>query len=123
MSTLSNITDSADILPMAKSQPAPERKRAPSHPGEVIADILEDIGVSARSAAAAMGVSHNALANVIRGDTGVSAEMAVRLGAYMANGPRLWLDLQSDFDLWHAEAKLKNEVAKIKPAPREPKVA
>ena len=41
-------------------------------PGAVIGDILEDIGVSLRAAAAAMGVSHNALANVVRGDAGVS---------------------------------------------------
>lgn len=106
--------------------PAGERKIAPSHPGQVIGGILEDIGVSVRSAASAMGVSHNALANLVRGDAAVTPEMAVRLKAYMGNGPdgdEFWLGVQMGYDLWHARRKLKADVSKITPAPREPKVA
>jgi addiction module HigA family antidote len=106
--------------------PVGERKVPPSHPGQVIGGILEDIGVSVRSAAAAMGVSHNALANLVKGAAAVTPEMAVRLKAYMGNGDEgdaLWLRMQLEHDLWHARQKLKAEVRKIQPAPRKPKVA
>ena len=111
---------------MVRSLPAREPKRAPLHPGEVIGGILEDIEVSVRAAAAAMGVSHNALANVVRGTASITPDMAVRLGAYMANGPtgdELWLRMQMDYDLWHARKRLKGAAAKIDPAPCEPKTS
>lgn len=126
MSTLNNITDVMDAPMTARSQPAPERKRAPSHPGEIVGGILDDIGVSVRAAASAIGVSHNALANLVRGAAAVTPEMAIRLGAYMGRGgddDDFWLRLQMDYDLWHARKKLKGEAARIKPAPREPKAA
>lgn len=109
---------------MAKTYPAREPKVAPSHPGGIIGGILEDIDVSVPAAAAAMGVSRKALANLVRGSARVTPDMAVRLRAYMGNGPTgdaLWLRLQMDYDLWHARRRLKAAAAKIKPAPREPK--
>lgn len=103
--------------------PARPPKVPPTHPGEIIGGILEDVGVSVRAAATAMGVSHNALANLVRGDTGVTPDMAVWLGAYMQNGDlpdaaRFWLNLQTSHDLWHAVARLKNDVKVITPCPR-----
>lgn len=114
---------------MAKSKkleisvPARPSKAPPMHPGEIIGGILEDVSVSVRSAATAMGVSHNALANLVRGDTNVTPDMAVRLGAYMKNGDlsdaaEFWLRLQLTHDLWHAMARLHDDVKAITPCPR-----
>jgi plasmid maintenance system antidote protein VapI len=47
--------------------------------------------------------------------SGVSAEMALRLGTLLGNGAQLWLDMQSKYDLWQAEAKLHNELIQIQP--------
>lgn len=133
MSISNNTTETgprAPDDPMAKrkpkSYPARPRTRAPSHPGEIIGGILEDIGVSQRQAALAMGITPMALGNVINAASGVSPDMAVRLEAYMGNGPtgaEFWLRLQGEHDLWHARAKLKEAVKKITPAPHEPKAA
>jgi antitoxin HigA-1 len=113
---------------MAKtaSYPRGARTAPPLHPGEIIAGLIEDVGISAREAARSLGVNHQALANVLNGKSAISPEMAVRLQAFMANGDEgaeFWLRLQAEYDLWHARRALKAEIAKIKPAPREPKVA
>ena len=123
MSTLNNIIEA-----QASEGAMTEIKRtgAPPHPGQHIREILDDVGASVRAAAAAMGVSHNALANVVRGDAGITPDMAVRLGIYMGNGPtgdEFWLRLQMEHDLWHARKRLKAAAAKIKPAPRQSKAA
>jgi addiction module HigA family antidote len=96
--------------------------RRPKHPGELIGSILEDIGVSVRTAAAAMHISPTTLSNLITGKVAISPEMAVRLGAYMANGPDadlFWMRLQAEYDL--AIARDKVNVKQIKPAPRDAK--
>ena len=46
--------------------------------------------------------------------SGVSAEMALRLGTLLGNGPQLWLEMQAQFDLWQAEAKLHDELSQMK---------
>jgi addiction module HigA family antidote len=53
------------------------------------------------------------LHRVLAGKSGVSAEMAVRLGKFCGNGPGVWLRLQQSYDLWHAERRLGPELAKI----------
>jgi addiction module HigA family antidote len=46
--------------------------------------------------------------------SGVSAEMALRLGTLLGNGAQLWLDMQTKFDLWQAQAKLHDELVQMK---------
>lgn len=120
MSILNSITEAASgaAPPMAKSTksyPARPRKVAPLHPGRVIGGILEDQKVSLRAAAAAIGVTPMALGNVINGKSAITPEMALRLGIYLWNGPDLWLNLQREYDLWHASKRLEEELKKIKP--------
>jgi addiction module HigA family antidote len=93
------------------------RTIAPQHPGAVIADILDDQRVSWREAAKAIGMSANGLHKVLAGKGPVTAETAVRIARYFANdeGAALWLNIQQAYDLWHARAKLKAELAKIVP--------
>ena len=45
--------------------------------------------------------------------SGISPEMALRLGALLGNGPQLWVDMQSKYDLQQAEAKLHDVLAQI----------
>jgi addiction module HigA family antidote len=53
---------------------------------------------------------------VIEGKSGVTPEMALRLGTFFGNGAELWLGMQHDFDLWRARQKMRTDLAKIKPA-------
>jgi antitoxin HigA-1 len=99
---------------MAEYRAGP-RKRAPSHPGQVVADILDTMRISHRHAARALHVSPMALNNVIAGKNAVTAKMALRFGRLFGNGPEIWLNLQRDFDIWHDGQKMKDELAAIEP--------
>jgi addiction module HigA family antidote len=88
--------------------------RAPTHPGEILReDILPALGLSVTEAARQLRVTRQTLHRILSGKSGVSAEMAVRLGKFCGNGPGLWLRMQQRYDLWHAEQRLRRELAKI----------
>lgn len=96
---------------------AGRRKVAPMHPGKIVEGTLERLDkMSVRAAALKIGVTAQALHNVIDGKSAISAEMALRLGTFFGNGPEIWLNMQQDYDLWHAREKLKDELAKIERA-------
>ena len=86
----------------------------PSHPGELLReDVLPALGLSVTEAARRMRMAHTTLHRVLAGTISVSPEMAVRLGKLCGNGPELWLRMQTDHDLWHAQRRLAKEVARI----------
>jgi addiction module HigA family antidote len=93
------------------------RKRPPTHPGAILReDVLPSLeGQSVTSFARELGVSRQMLHSVLAERSGVSAEMAVRLGALLGNGAQLWLDMQSKYDLWQAQSKLQDVLDRIKP--------
>lgn len=93
------------------------RKRVPTHPGAILReDVLPSLpGMTVSSFARSLGVSRQTLHSVLAERSGVSAEMALRLGTLLGNGAQLWLDLQTNFDLWQAEAKLHDELDKMTP--------
>jgi len=67
----------------------------PSHPGEIVRhDCLEPLGLSVTEGARVLGVSRQALNNVVNGKAGVSAEMAVRLSKAFGSKPEFWLRLR-----------------------------
>lgn len=92
----------------------PKRRRPPSHPGEILReDVLPALNLSVAEAARQLRVSRQTLHRVLSGRSGVSAEMAVRLGKFCGNGPGLWLRMQQAHDLWHAEQRLREELERI----------
>ena len=93
------------------------RNRPPTHPGAILReDVLPNLeGQSVASFARALGVSRQTLHSVLAERSGVSAEMALRLGALLGNGPQLWLDMQSKYDLWRAQSRLRDVLDKMKP--------
>jgi len=73
----------------------------PPHPGEIIRELcLEPLGITITRAARALGVSRKALSELLNGHTGVTPEMAVRLGRAFNTNPESWLIQQMQFDLW-----------------------
>lgn len=87
----------------------------PPHPGLILRDdVLPELGLSVKDAAEQLGVTRVTLSRVINGRAGISAEMALRLGQWLGNGPDIWLRMQVAYDLWHARKGLKK--LKIKPA-------
>ncbi len=72
----------------------------PPHPGEfILEDCLKPLSLSIAKGAEALGVTRASLNNIVRGKSGVSAEMAVRLSQVFGSSPALWLKLQSAYDL------------------------
>ena len=90
------------------------RKRPPTHPGVLLREVvLPAMRVSVAQAAREMGVSRQQLYKILAGDRAVTAEMATRLGKYCGNGPELWLNMQSAYDLWHARQALADALEEI----------
>jgi addiction module HigA family antidote len=71
----------------------------PNHPGELIRDCLDELGVTVTDAARALGVTRSALSRVINRKAGVSAEMALRLEKALGSTAGFWLRLQLNYDL------------------------
>ena len=93
------------------------RKRMPTHPGAILReDVLPSLaGMSVSAFARSLGISRQTLHSVMAERSGVSAEMALRLGTFLGNGAQLWLDMQTKFDLWQAEARIHDELSQMKP--------
>jgi len=88
--------------------------RPPTHPGVVLCEVvLPAMRVRVAQAAREMGISRQQLYKILSGDRAVTAEMATRLGKYCGNGPELWLNMQSAYDLWHARQALADAIDDI----------
>ena len=80
------------------------RMHNPPHPGEVLRELcLEPLGVSVTAAAEALGVARKTLSAILNGRSGISPEMAIRLGKAFDTSPESWLNQQMQYDLWIAE--------------------
>lgn len=78
----------------------------PPHPGEHVRhDCLEPLGLSVTAAAQKLGVTRQALNNLVNGSSGVSPEMAIRLSKAFGGSPEVWLGMQMQYDLAQALAK------------------
>ena len=87
----------------------------PSHPGLIIRDdVLPALQLSVNEAAEQLGVSRVTLSRVINGRSAITAEMALRVGKWVGNGPEIWLRMQGQYDLWQARKKGAPKVKKAK---------
>jgi len=88
----------------------------PPHPGYSIKlDCLEPLGLNVTEGAKVLGVTRQALSNVINAKAGISAEMAIRLSKAFGGTPDVWLRMQMAYDLIQAKQK-KIDVQKFEPA-------
>jgi addiction module HigA family antidote len=71
----------------------------PIHPGLVLQDELEEIGVSQTALAKHIGVLPKTINEICRGKRGISAEMAVKLSSALGASPQFWLNLQNNWEL------------------------
>ena len=93
--------------------------KSPPHPGELIGDSLEELGLSITRAAKGLGITRQQLHNVIAGRSAVTPEMAVRLEKALGSTADMWLRMQMNFDL----AQIRARASSIKVKRFEPKVA
>lgn len=81
----------------------------PPHPGEIVKyDCLEPLGLTITRAAKGLGVTRQALSDLINLKSGISVDMAFRLSEAFGSSPETWLRLQMAYDLWQARDRAKN---------------
>lgn len=91
--------------------------KSPPHPGQLVRHELNELGIPVAEAAAGLGVTRQALYNVINGKTGISPEMAVRLAKGIGSTADGWLRMQMTFDLAQVQP---GAIAVSKLSPRHP---
>jgi addiction module HigA family antidote len=92
--------------------------RIKTHPGAILREELETIGLSANRLAMALGVAANRINLICKGERAVTPETAIRLAEFFGGEPEFWLNLQAQHDLSKLEAErgkeIRSEVRKIK---------
>jgi addiction module HigA family antidote len=87
--------------------------KTPPHPGETLrCDCLDPLGLSVTEGAKVLGVSRQALNNLVNGKSGISPEMAIRLSKAFGSSPETWLRMQLDYDL--AQARQQEDKIQVK---------
>ena len=76
---------------------------APVHPGEVLREELDAIGLSASAVAEAVDIPVNRITAILNGDRGITADTALRLGRHFDTTAQFWLNLQQTWQLRLAE--------------------
>ena len=71
----------------------------PVHPGEVLQDELEEIGLTQTALAKHIRVLPKTVNEICRGKRGISAEMAMKLSKALGGSPQFWLNLQNNWEL------------------------
>jgi addiction module HigA family antidote len=83
------------------------------HPGEILADELDAIGMTATELARQVDVPANRLTQIIQGRRGITGDTALRLGHWFGNNPQFWLNLQSSYDIRQAQEKAGERIARL----------
>ena len=79
-------------------------KRCPVHPGRILREYaVPALGIAKTTLADHLGVSRQTIYDLLGEKQPVTPQMAVRIGRLLGNGPALWLNMQTAYDLWHAE--------------------
>lgn len=69
------------------------------HPGEILRDELDELGMSAAELARSLDVPANRVSQILAGKRSITTDTAVRLGYWLGTGPELWLNLQRQYEL------------------------
>lgn len=89
----------------------------PPHPGRVVKQEIEELGLTITAAAEALGVTRQTLNNLVNEKGGISAEMAIRLSKALGSTPEMWVKLWAQYDLAQAMKKADAiKVRKLEPA-------
>jgi addiction module HigA family antidote len=87
--------------------------RTPIHPGEILGDELEEIGLSAKRLADVIEVPPNRLYQLLAGKRSMTADTALRLSRYFGMSADFWMNLQSAYELDLARQQIGNAIQRI----------
>lgn len=88
-----------------------KRNLPPVHPGEILLeDFIKERGLTITEAAKGLGVARGNLSSIVNQHHGISSELAVKLSEAFGNTAQFWINLQKNYELWHAERKVNRNV-------------
>jgi addiction module HigA family antidote len=89
------------------SFPIRDPGRCPAHPGRILREYaMPALALSKTAIAGHLGISRQTLYDLLAEKQPVTPQMAVRIGKLLGNGPALWLNMQTAYDLWHAKREI-----------------
>jgi len=88
---------------------------SPIHPGEILADELEEINLDVSQLATRVNISENELEQILKGQGNITGDIALKLGRFFNTGAEIWMNLQKAYELDLAREKLGNTLEKIIP--------
>lgn len=91
---------------------------APYHPGEMLRETLEELGVSRYRFAKLTGIAPSVLSGICNGKRGISVEVAIRIGRALGTGAQGWLNMQALYDTQVAEDRNRDVFEKIQQLPQ-----
>ncbi|KAA2239851.1 HigA family addiction module antidote protein [Chitinophaga agrisoli] len=93
----------------------------PSHPGKILKNLyMEPLGLAIGDAADNLGITRKTLSMLLNERQGISAEMALRLAKAFNTTPELWMNLQTNYDLWNAGQNVVLSRIKVFRKPKTP---
>ena len=88
-------------------------QRPAIHPGEILSDELQEIGVSAAELARQIDVPANRISQIIHGKRAITGDTALRLGHWFGTSAQFWLNLQTSYELRLAESEAGDAISKL----------
>lgn len=95
--------------------------RTPIHPGEILAEELDELGVSPTELSRQIRVPANRISQIINGKRAVTGDTALRLAHWFGTSPQFWMNLQALYDVRLAEQEAGTEIKSLPTKPGKPK--
>lgn len=95
--------------------------RTPIHPGEILAEELEELGVSPTELSRQVRVPANRISQIINGKRAITGDTALRLAHWFGTSPQFWMNLQALYDVRMAEQEAGMEIKNLPTKPGNPK--
>ncbi len=93
-------------MTITEEENEPMAMHSPPHPGGIVKrQCLEPLELTVTRAAQGLGVTRQALSELLNERTGISVEMAIRLSKAFGSTPEAWLGMQMAYDLWQARGR------------------
>ena len=93
--------------------------RTPIHPGEILADELDELGVSPTELARQIRVPANRISQIINGKRSITGDTALRLAHWFGTSPQFWMNLQALYDVRMAEEEAGTEIKTLPTKPEK----
>jgi addiction module HigA family antidote len=87
--------------------------RSAVHPGEHLAEVIAELGMTAAQLAREIEVPPNRITGILHATRGITADTALRLGRHFGTSPVFWMNLQQIYDLRRAEQEIGDQLRRL----------